>query len=458
MRRLFSVLLLSMLLTGTMHAQEDRFSDYTQLPGKDIIIYDIYSILEKGKKLIQIDVNGKLKPYTDDGTIAVRCTGIVTIKKKQYVKGSYIKRGDFEMRLYLKIDDKVNYLDKIRNLSYWKNLEDSIRRTYKYIYYKNIAGEETDKYKSITWFPMSLHWNNIDTPYSLEYRREGNYDETLPVKDILANIFPDYEFRSQEQYDKDAAIEKARKDSIEAADRERDKKPIIAIVKNGEVRSTFTKKHAVLFQEPVCVYAIERGRNYNTVYGFYNGEEIDIADYNVIFSDSADFAYLERNAWKNRELRVQIAKEASKRLFNKRVAEHKNKKTRLKTDEMFLKKIEKNSSGDFIDRYIGTNITIYNCWNKTIKYIYFTALPINEVGDVEKDYRGNTSAQRKLIGPIEPGAMYEFRVEELFYYDSDIKKLALSSIMFEFTDRTARHYEGAEIKRHMWMEGDEKVF
>lgn len=86
----------------------------------------------------------------------------------------------------------------------------------------------------------------------------------------------------------------------------------------------------------------------------------------------------------------------------------------------------------------GFKATVYNSTKKTIKYVTFTVVGLNAVGDpVRGGFRGNTAPMLRGIGPIEPGETGTYSKDYMWMTDV-VESFRVSSIKLEYTDGSSR--------------------
>lgn len=98
----------------------------------------------------------------------------------------------------------------------------------------------------------------------------------------------------------------------------------------------------------------------------------------------------------------------------------------------------------------GMDYTIFNCFNKTIKYVVITLVCYNNVGDIQRDYLGRSTKTVRGIGPILPEEEAMFSFDKIFWDEYDvIKNCVISNITFIFKDGTTKTFKGNKvIKTH----------
>lgn len=84
----------------------------------------------------------------------------------------------------------------------------------------------------------------------------------------------------------------------------------------------------------------------------------------------------------------------------------------------------------------GFRATVINSGKKTIKYVTFSVVGLNAVGDAVQQYRRGPSVLRG-IGPIEPGASATYSKDYMWMTDI-VESFRIASIKLEFMDGTSR--------------------
>ena len=119
----------------------------------------------------------------------------------------------------------------------------------------------------------------------------------------------------------------------------------------------------------------------------------------------------------------------------------------LTKDEIFLIEVREAES---TTRATGITFTVFNCFNKPIKYVYFSACAVNSVGDVQSDHFGRSIVNDDRPGIIKTGETRVVYNNEMFwdsgYKISDVRLIA---IKFVFTDGSEKSYTSwTNIKPH----------
>lgn len=96
---------------------------------------------------------------------------------------------------------------------------------------------------------------------------------------------------------------------------------------------------------------------------------------------------------------------------------------------------------------VDLSIEWQNKSDKTIKYITFTAVPYNEVGDAVRCTVTRQSAYRgKITGPIESGESYGAGyVWSCAWYNNTITRACLDAIEIEYMDGTKVSFSGKDL-------------
>lgn len=103
----------------------------------------------------------------------------------------------------------------------------------------------------------------------------------------------------------------------------------------------------------------------------------------------------------------------------------------------------------------GFEATVYNSTKKTIKYVTFTVVGLNGVGDpVRGGFRGNVAPVLRGIGPIAPGETASYSRDYMWMTDV-VQSFRISSIKLEYTDGSSKTV--SDVKRVRISERDYEV-
>ena len=192
----------------------------------------------------------------------------------------------------------------------------------------------------------------------------------------------------------------------------------------------------------------------------YKGKCYSISKSYLECSDNNALNYLHERGAKGREVREQNALKADEKYWfkvrqNAKIAKEKSEREKkellqeLKMKEYFLidfpSAVEKASSD-----YEGISFKFYNCYDKTVNYIYYKAVAYNSVGDQQYDLSGKSTKYLEIVGPIHPGdTNWEYNNE--IFYDSEekISKIRIEEMRIVFSDGTSKHFKSySEILSH----------
>lgn len=94
---------------------------------------------------------------------------------------------------------------------------------------------------------------------------------------------------------------------------------------------------------------------------------------------------------------------------------------------------------------VGIKNTVYNASEKVMKYLTFTYVAYNQVGDVIKcGTTGNVEAYGKLTGPIQPNELATVTWDVL-WYNPTVSNVAIKEIHIEYMDGTEETVLGSDI-------------
>ena len=222
----------------------------------------------------------------------------------------------------------------------------------------------------------------------------------------------------------------------------------------------------------VAEYSIKAGGSYENVrvYIFsyhsyecgviYKNKEYWLHSGSISFNDSNTKSYLLKRGKEGMEIRKQNALIADKQYWQQinqkiKIAKEQQETKRkevmdfLNKNEYFLIEspylVEKPSSD-----YEGVSFKFYNCYNKTINYIYYKAVAYNSVGDKQYDLSGESTKYVEIIGPINPGEVDSEYNNEIFYDSKEkISYIRVEEMRIVFADGTSKHFKSySEILSH----------
>ena len=453
MKRIILIILVS-LSSLYIYGQNDKFSTYAEMVGKEVTFYDAaQQIKVLGKFLFVKNEKGKLVAVKDVTPFQSIQNGecflvnqIVTIKDKQYLECSSANET-----IYFLVSEKYPILPNFRSATVWEEALHSLREECPYLklqdkqkYAQNdiVLG----KFVKVTWnkfeFPKTI---GSDVFFSYNH---GRYTSRIPYASIRRSDFASerdiQEEKERQDEEERRRVEQEKKDSID------DYIPIIARSKYHD--SDWNEMIDSLGMDNHHVYAIIDNKAYA-----YNWKEKTVSLDSLVFDEEGRYQFLLRRGNKGLDIRKQIAFQQdsimqlevahyldSLRNLNQ-IAEN-NFYNELNRRQIFILK----ELYSYSDYKFGKKFTFYNCFNKRIKYVNITLTAYNAVGDIQRDDIGRSSAKIRGIGPIEKGNIASYDWDELFWDDNNIiNKVLITNITFTFFDGTTKSYSGkANIDKH----------
>ena len=453
MKRIILILLVS-LSSLYIYGQNDKFSTYAEMVGKEVTFYDAaQQIKALGKFLFVKNEKGKLVAVKDVTPFQSIQNGecfhvnqIVTIKNKQYLECSSANET-----IYFLVSEKYPILPNFRSATVWEEVLHSLREECPYLklqdkqkYAQNdiVLG----KFVKVTWnkfeFPKTI---GSDVFFSYNH---GRYTSRIPYASIRRSDFASerdiQEEKERQDEEERRRVEQEKKDSID------DYIPIIARSKYHD--SDWNEMIDSLGMDNHHVYAIID----NKAHVFHWEEKVVSLD-SLVFDDEGRYLFLLRRGNKGLAIRKKIAFQQDSIMQLRvahcidslrnlsRIAEN-NFYNELNRRQIFILK----DLYSYSDYKFGKKFTFYNCFNKRIKYINITLTAYNGVGDIQRDDIGRSSAKLRGIGPIEKGDIASYDWDEIFWDDNDIiNKVLITNISFTFFDGTTKSYSGkANIDKH----------
>ena len=453
MKRIILILLVS-LSSLYIYGQNDKFSTYAEMVGKEVTFYDAPQQLKAlGKFLFVKNEKGKLVAVKDVTPFQSIQNGecflvnqIVTIKDKQYLECSSANET-----IYFLVSEKYPILPNFRSATVWEEALHSLREECPYLklqdkqkYAQNdiVLG----KFVKVTWnkfeFPKTI---GSDVFFSYNH---GRYTSRIPYASIRRSDFASeadvQEEKNRQDEEERRRVEQERRDSID------DYIPIIARSKYHD--SDWNEMIDSLGMDNHHVYAIIDNKAYA-----YHWIEKTVSLDSLVFDDEGRYQFLLRRGNKGLAIRKKIAfqqdsimqlgvahcldslRNLSQRAKNKLYNE-------LNRRQIFILK----DLYSYSEYRFGKKFKFYNCFNKRIKYINITLTAYNGVGDIQRDDIVRSSAKLRGIGPIEKGDIASYDWDELFWDDNNIiNKVLITNITFTFFDGTTKSYSGkANIDKH----------
>ena len=453
MKRIILIILVS-LSSLYIYGQNDKFSTYAEMVGKEVTFYDAaQQIKALGKFLFVKNEKGKLVAVKDVTPFQSIQNGecfhvnqIVTIKNKQYLECSSANET-----IYFLVSEKYPILPNFRSATVWEEVLHSLREECPYLklqdkqkYAQNdiVLG----KFVKVTWnkfeFPKTI---GSDVFFSYNH---GRYTSRIPYASIRRSDFASeadvQEEKNRQDEEERRRVEQERRDSID------DYIPIIARSKYHD--SDWNEMIDSLGMDNHHVYAIIDNKAYA-----YHWIEKTVSLDSLVFDDEGRYQFLLRRGNKGLAIRKKIAFQQDS-IMQLRVAHCIDSLRNLSqiAENNFYNELNRRQIFILKDLYsyseyrFGKKFKFYNCFNKRIKYINITLTAYNGVGDIQRDDIGRSSAKLRGIGPIEKGDIASYDWDEIFWDDNDIiNKVLITNISFTFFDGTTKSYSGkANIDKH----------
>ena len=453
MKRIILILLVS-LSSLYIYGQNDKFSTYAEMVGKEVTFYDAaQQIKALGKFLFVKNEKGKLVAVNDVTPFQSIQNGecfhvnqIVTIKDKQYLECSSANET-----IYFLVSEKYPILPNFRSATVWEEVLHSLREECPYL-----KLQDKQKYAQndiVLGKFVKVAWNKFEFPKTIgsdvffSYNH-GRYTSRIPYASIRRSDFASerdiQEEKERQDEEERRRVEQEKKDSID------DYIPIIARSKYHN--SNRNEMIDSLGMDNHHVYAIIDNKAYA-----YHWIEKTVSLDSLVFDDEGRYQFLLRRGNKGLAIRKKIAFQQDSimqlgvahcidSLRNLSQIAKNNFYNELNRRQIFILK----DLYSYSEYRFGKKFKFYNCFNKRIKYINITLTAYNGVGDIQRDDIGRSSAKLRGIGPIEKGDIASYDWDELFWDDNDIiDEVVITNITFTFFDGTTKSYSGkANIDKH----------
>lgn len=453
MKRIILILLVS-LSSLYIYGQNDKFSTYAEMFGKEVTFYDAaQQIKALGKFLFVKNEKGKLVAVKDVTPFQSIQNGecfhvnqIVTIKDKQYLECSSANET-----IYFLVSEKYPILPNFRSATVWEEVLRSLREECPYL-----KLQDKQKYAQndiVLGKFVKVAWNKFEFPKTIgsdvffSYNH-GRYTSRIPYASIRRSDFASerdiQEEKRRQDEEERRRVELEKKDSID------DYIPIIARSKYHD--SDWNEMLDSLGVDKHHVYAIIDNKAH-----VYHWKEKTVSLDSLVFDDEERYQFLLRRGNKGLAIRKQIAfQQDSVMLLGVAHCLDSLRNISQRAENEYYNELNRQQIFILKDLYsyseyrFGKKFKFYNCFNKRIKYINITLTAYNGVGDIQRDDIGRSSAKLRGIGPIEKGDIASYDWDELFWDDNDIiNKVLITNISFTFFDGTTKSYSGkANIDKH----------
>ena len=469
-------------LASSLWAQEDRFSDISQVRGKDVYILDNTAL-----NVAFTIVDGKVKPIQKVKNLSVRMSGEVFSVAKDlytYKKDSYVVLKDDKATILLKEEDAPLYLTSFVSKTYWQEKFDTYRQDYLFLNYKKYnhvhSAKATIKYDDLT--PIEWRRFEITDKGAIFYLCELNDVELLDIFMVDCKFFE--ESKDQIFIKKDAIQPFVEKYNMRLAKEKQEKEKADSIA-NTKVRLAIALDEAKYMSDDREIN-VQKGDTL-AIFSYKASEDKYVARFryaNLLFKSndlkfldtketttkgkyswdtktiktSADADFLKAKGEEGKAQRFEVAADyddVQTRIYLDRlkyaIEKYDKEVAFKKKNQIFLMGIGYVYDSNEYSHSFGMRFDIYNCFSKTIKYVELTLTNYNAVGDVQRDDMGRSSRTVRGIGPIEPEDGGRYSWDDIFWDERDIiDKTRLTNVKFIFKDGTTKVFSGyANIKKHM---------
>ena len=457
---------------------EDRFTDYTQVQGKEVRFYNASAMADyQGYYAYEIV---KEKPSIIKDKVVYRQLGksVITVGDiVNYKKSRFLKVRSSGKDLYLILDNDFNYMENVRSVDYWKELQKEYANKYQYIFAESdlisdmlTNGEVAQgfsKYIPIKWLPIEMpeKLNDLVT-FSIEIKGTTSKTISLSAKDITSHIG---DFASKEQYESE---KNEYEQSIEATQRAQEERDT-AIDNSSVFEATvqLTREAKKKLNEKSIEYDFDSKLKFS-VYGsrvitddnvgnttqsrIYKGyilqKTVELPESAVCFVNLTDKQYLDRRGSFGEAARKQTAemndlvytRHYTDSLEKARLAliqEIEKTKASYRKNHVFILGEDLISSGS----RLGVKFRFFNCYGKDIQNVSLRVVTFNAEGERQGDDYGKYADDLKCTRAIKIGESKTFNFESLFRNgDKAIKEIRLVEIIVMFTDGTTKTYTGKD--------------
>ena len=289
------------------YAQEDRFKNVDELIDKDVMLFNIKSIISSNAPFVFLQSGEKMKPINKKTIIAgndtwsLSCKELVHVKKKEYLRCVDSDHNE----LYLYFDPKKkSYIDNFKNVTYWKDYVKTLNITHPYLYSTSFGSRRIEQYRKLEWQNciISPTSRNDEVKFQAltlnnENLQEYSYSEVVNSSSSL--------FRSQDEYDS-VAVEQ------EKEDLRQDSVPLIGILTKEYVYNR-AKDYKADKGDSIFIYYADQIK----IKAFCMGEDVTMGYSSVDIPQQKQLDFLMYRGEKNIEVREQIAESLSCDYFDR---------------------------------------------------------------------------------------------------------------------------------------------
>lgn len=479
MKRIYTILILSLLPVGVF-AQDtsDRFIDYTQMQGDEVIFYNASTMAEyQGFYAYEII---KDKPsLIKDKVVYKRFNGsVITVGDiVKYKKNEFLKVKLNGKDLYLILNEGFAYKENMRSLSYWKKMQEMYSERCHYVLTDSelLTGKFDDsetsvgfsKYFPVTWLPIEIPEKlTDDVVFCIEVKGPTNRQINLSLNDIIRY---EGDFAHSSQYESEKAEYERVIAEAERVQAERD-----AAIDNSsvfEANVILTNEAKKKLNEKSIEYDFDSKLRFSVygsslttsgagnsgatsrVYkGFLLQKTIELPESAVSFINPTDKQYIDRRgnageverkktAEQNDLIYTQHYTDSLEKVRLALVQQIERTKTYYHKNTIFILAEDKLSSGS----RLGVRFRFFNCYGKDIQDISLRVVTFNAAGERQGDDYGKYAEDLKCTKPIKSGESKIFNFESLFRnVDKAISEIRLVEVIVTFADGTKKTYTGKD--------------
>lgn len=470
--RFILTLIIGIVAMVSANAQNDSFLNVQEVPGKQVYVMPgnltlcTYVLIDGKLKLVQKD---KKHTYTITDRSYKVDSELYQFKKDRYL----VLKGGQDI-FFLKETDSPLYLSLLKNETVWIDYVKDLNSSYTFLdieqggnFHKSSATECYDKLSRLNWVGFSFSENDVNLKVD-EVTESGLSKSNFVISNTQYKSLKDVAFIHKNN------IQPYVTKYEERLAREKREKEIQDSIYNGKLRLATARKDMIFGSDDDEISVSEGDTiaifNYNDTIsmfiGRYHFNNLRLEENDIKFVDSQNSGTTYNPKWtsvdknflmskknEGREDRFIIAYDYDTERTHRwledlrgKAQAYQDKVSYMKKNQIFITKAGYNYDGD----QFGMNYDIYNCFGKTIKYVEITLTCYNAVGDVQRDYFGNSTKKVRGIGPIEPDDGGSYSWGKIFWDEYDvIKNCRITAIKFTFKDGTVKSFSGyANIRKH----------
>lgn len=408
-------------------------------------------------KLMQYDIMPDGSPYFQNQNIAnVKFVLLSILNEKDELGRTCIKLEEQSTKRIIiwHVENKVTLTDITLQNKVNKYLEQK-----PLFYKKRNSGNENEQIDQPEFTNVIFEYDFAASEYSYpdkyKVKIEDNKSKVLvAIKDENKSAYfnissgfrngAPYTFVTKEEAIKQSEL-KVQQDIQHAKDIQLDSTFFLPIRIQNSILDNISKEMVNIDGQTCFVYSAEK--MFGSLYYYYlycNGRKIQIDSFYEDLSEDENnkITFLQRRGNEGINVREAVAIQKDKEQQEKALKQ----KQEFANKQIFLTRVNL-TRGKY---QCGVSIKIFNCCNKTIKYVDFTVASYNHFNDPQKDEIGVGQKSCQCLGPIEPMETGNFTFNELFWdKNSVISSFRLTNIKITFTDNTTVSLSGwNNIKAH----------